>query len=289
MNDDRLLSEVRAWLQADAVAPPDAEQAGREIRMRLPQTRRPQGHWWSLRDLGGKRSAAPATPSIAYRPRPVEATTGLARIVTRRTHPMFTPIRILAIGVLAAVVGGAVVITKPFDQPDEVVPAAESAAQVAGPVGFTGTGSDGACEVPATTEVDGPVAHTRGASCGPTYSFSDSRLEGTVTWSSNDDEYTDGSGLVIQSVAMSIENDQGAWRMIPILSAKWPDPDLGAIEYDATEHFFLVGEGAYDGLIAVVDGFRTDALHGYIIDGELPPAPENAHADQPADALGDGR
>ena len=35
------------------------------------------------------------------------------------------------------------------------------------------------------------------------------------------------------------------------------------------------------GLVAVVDGFRTDELHGFIIDGELPPPPENAYTDQP--------
>jgi hypothetical protein len=192
---------------------------------------------------------------------------------------MFSPTRIIAIGVLTVAVGGAMVIARPFHQPGEVAPGAESAAEATAPVEFTGTGSDGTCEIPATTDIDGPVAHTRGASCGPTYSFSDPRLEGTVTWSSNDDEYTDGSGLFIQSVAMSIENDEGAWRMIPILSAKWPD--RGTIADDATRHFFLVGEGAYEGLIAVVDGFRTDRLRGFIIDGELPPPPENAHTDQP--------
>jgi hypothetical protein len=67
--------------------------------------------------------------------------------------------------------------------------------------------------------------------------------------------------------------------MIPILSAKWPDPDLATIEHDATEHFFLVGEGAYNGLIAVVDGFRTDELQGFILEGELPPDPRNAYQD----------
>jgi hypothetical protein len=283
MNDERLLSEVRAWLQDGDVALPDAEQAGREIRARLPEARRRGGHWWSLRKVGGARAAAPAIPALKLRATPVPAATVQTYIVTRRTQSMFTPTRIIAVALLTFAVGGALVIARPFGQAEEVAPGAESATQRAAPVAFTGTGTDGPCEVPATTDVDGPVAHTRGASCGPTYSFSDPRLEGTVSWLANDDEYTDGSGLFIQSVAMSIENDDGAWRMIPIVSAKWPDPDPDqqAIEYDATEHFFLVGEGAYEGLMAVVDGFGTNELHGFIIDGELPPPPENGYTNQP--------
>jgi hypothetical protein len=144
-------------------------------------------------------------------------------------------------------------------------------------VEFTATGKTETCTVPATTDAEGPVAHTRGSSCGPTYSFSDSRLDGTVTWLSNVDEYTDGSGLVIQSVAMSIENDDGAWRTMPMLSISAP----GTFEYDPGRQSFLVGEGAYEGLVAVVEGFGTDDLHGFIIDGELPPAPENAATGQP--------
>ena len=189
---------------------------------------------------------------------------------------MFSPTRVIATGLLTLAVAG-VIIARPIHQPAQVAPGAQSATEPAAPVEFTGTGSDRPCEVPATTEADGPVAHTRGASCGPTYSFSDARLNGTVTWLANDDEYTDGSGLVIQSVAMSIENDDGAWRMIPVLSVNAP----GTIEYDAIRQFFLVGEGAYEGLVAVVDGFRTNELHGFIIDGELPPPPENGYSDQP--------
>lgn len=221
-----------------------------------------------------------AIPAFGVRPTAVRATTVHTHIVSGRTQSMFTPARIMAVALLTFAVGGALVVARPFGQPEELAPGAEGAPQRAAPVAFTGTGSDGPCEVPATTDVDGPVAHTRGASCGPTYSFSDPRLDGTVSWLANDDEYTDGSGLVIQSVAMSIENDEGAWRMIPIVSAKWPDPDQETIEYDPTEHFFLVGEGAYEGLIAVVDGFGTNELHGFIIDGELPPPPENGYTDQ---------
>jgi hypothetical protein len=277
MNDDELLSDVRAWLQADAVTLPDAEQAGREVRMRLPQTRRAQTRGWSWRDLGGRRTAPPAPPAFEHRTRPIDAAAGHAHIVTRRTQSMFTPGRIIAVGILTVAVGGVMVVAQPFDRSDEAVPGAELAAERAAPAEFTGTGSTETCETQATTDADGPVAHTRGSSCGPTYSFSDPRLEGTVTWWSNDDEYTDGSGLVIQSVAMSIENDEGAWRMVPILSVNAP----GSIAYDPARQFFLVGEGAYEGLFAVVEGFRTDEVHGFIVDGELPPAPENAYVDQP--------
>lgn len=279
MNDDRLLSEIRAWLQDAEVPLPDAEQAGREIRVRISQTRRPRFTLWSLRKGGGARSAPPLIPESEVRPSPVPVTTGHAHIVIGRTQSMFTPARIVAVGLLAFAVGGAMVISQPIRQPAVIAPGAQSSAKAAVPVAFTGTGSGSTCEIPATTESDGPVAHTRGASCGPTYTFSDPRLDGTVSWLSNDDEYTDGSGLFIQSVALSIENDEGAWRMIPILSAKWPDQ--GTITDDPARHFFLVGEGAYDGLIAVVDGFSTNQLNGFIIDGEFPPSPENAYSDQP--------
>ena len=39
----------------------------------------------------------------------------------------------------------------------------------------------------------------------------------------------------------------------------------------------MIGEGGYEGLVAVFDNLeqgQTWTLHGYIIDGELPPDPE---------------
>src|SRR6186997_3201748 len=110
---------------------------------------------------------------------------------------MFGLSRIIAIGLVTLAVGGVMFVARPFDPPEGTRPGAEAAADPAAPVEFTGTGTQGACEVPATTDAEGPVAHTRGASCGPTYTFSDERLDGTVTWSSNVDEYVGGSGLVI--------------------------------------------------------------------------------------------
>jgi hypothetical protein len=283
MNDDPLLSEVRAWLQDEDVALPDAEQAGREVRARLPGTHRRRGRWWPWASLGGSRSdptpsPAPAT-GPAPGPAPVPAIHSHAPTIRWRTQSMLSPIRIIAVGALTLAVAGVVVVSRPFQQAEEPAPGAQASPAAAAPVAFTGTATTDTCVIPATTDADGPVAHTRGASCGPSYEFSDPRLAGTVTWLLNDDEYTDGSGLYIESVAMSIENDQGAWRMVPILSAKWPSG--GSIADDPARHFFLVGEGAYDGLFAVVDGFRTDKLRGFIIDGALPPAPENAFTAQP--------
>ena len=60
-----------------------------------------------------------------------------------------------------------------------------------------------------------------------------------------------------------------------------PTPILGTIFINSfwTIPVVFVGEGAYEGLIAVVD-IATDRsvgrwdLHGCIIDGELPPPPE---------------
>jgi hypothetical protein len=279
MNDDPLLSEVRSWLQDEAVALPDAEEAGREIRAHLPETRRRRGRWWPFPRLASPPTAQPDLPFPEPRPGSIPATIGRAPTVTWRTHPMLSPSRIIAVGALTLAVGGVVVIARPLQQAEDPSPGAQVGARAVAPVEFTATGTTDSCEVPATTDADGPVAHTRGASCGPSYTFSDPRLAGTITWLSNSDEYTDGSGLYIESVAMSIENDQGAWRMIPVISAKWPAQ--GTIEDDPVRHVFLVGEGAYEGLVAVIDGFQTDRLHGFIIDGEFPPAPENAYVPQP--------
>jgi hypothetical protein len=263
MNDDRLLSELRSWLQSESVALPDAEQAGRDIRRQLPLTRPAGRRWRWARATDGPPGQVGATQGHTH--------------MTRRTSSMFSPARIITLSLFTVAVGSALIVARPVQQGEEAVPAAESGVKPAGPVEFTATGSSGTCDVPATTSADGPVAHTRGASCSPTYSFSDSRLDGTVTLLSNDDEYVDGSGLVIQSVAMSIENEEGAWRMAPLLTVNAP----GTFEFDPTRQVFLIGEGAYKGLVAVIDGFRTDRLHGFIIEGGLPPAPENAHTDGP--------
>ncbi len=48
MNDDRLLLEMRRWLQEERVALPDADEAGQQIASRLPTTRQRRRRRWRL-------------------------------------------------------------------------------------------------------------------------------------------------------------------------------------------------------------------------------------------------
>ena len=68
-------------------------------------------------------------------------------------------------------------------------------------------------------------------------------------------------------------------RMVLVAATRrWPTINLDVGEGDLnTETGVLIGEGGYEGLIAVFDNLgenSTWTLHGYIIDGELTPAPE---------------
>jgi hypothetical protein len=75
----------------------------------------------------------------------------------------------------------------------------------------------------------------------------------------------------VWNYAFRIENEEGAWQQMPTINLDVGEGDLN------TETGVLIGEGGYEGLIAVFDNLgenSTWTLHGYIIDGELTPAPE---------------
>lgn len=74
---------------------------------------------------------------------------------------------------------------------------------------------------------------------------------------------------------LRIENEGGAWQQLPTTSITFPGDDV------ATTVGTFVGEGGYDGLIAVfehrtVEGTDEDGweLRGYIIKGQLPTPPD---------------
>ena len=165
---------------------------------------------------------------------------------------------------LVVLATGAVVAAASLLPSPEQVPAAL-------PVEVTGTGAQGPCSDTATTETVGGVQRVRGGTCNPTGIWSDERLNGTVTWASNEDTYLDQSGLGLYMWAISIENADGAWRMRPM-------PGMGPlVGTEGTVVAILDGEGAYAGLTAILEGVGgTGTPHGFIIEGEFPPAPENA-------------
>ena len=140
---------------------------------------------------------------------------------------------------------------------------------VIAPVEVTATGVPGPC-VDGTSETAGHVVRRRGGHCNPTWTWSDPRLDGTVTITANFDEYLDGN-IQIGSFAYLVENDEGAWRSRPVPLIAVP----GKID-SSDSTWVLDGEGAFEGLIAVLDITDSYTPHGYIIRGDLPPAPDIA-------------
>jgi len=139
----------------------------------------------------------------------------------------------------------------------------------------TGRSTGGPCPVAPTTEVVDGVRQHRGGYCNPSWTWDDPRLNGTATFASHEDEYVDGTGLLIGSWAVSIENDGGAWRMRPAVHVGgFPRTGTGlTLVFD--------GEGAYDGLVAVVQADNSGdpwELQGFILDRGTPSPPENGSA-----------
>jgi hypothetical protein len=152
--------------------------------------------------------------------------------------------------------------------------------EVAAPVEITGESTGGLCPDGGTSTQVGDVTQSRGFSCNPVYSWSDPRLEGTVTWTKNEDQHLDGSGLTMATVARRIENADGAWQQRPELGVTFP----WSIEVaEQTWLHVFDGEGAYEGLIAVTEltcGASGECTQrGFIVDGEFPPPPEAASTD----------
>ena len=139
------------------------------------------------------------------------------------------------------------------------------------PVEFTAKWAwGGGVRSDSTEFVDG-VMKTRGGAWRPGVleSASDPRLEGAITIAANSNQYP--GGAEVWNYAFRIENDEGVWQQLPTITLDSVIDDLN------TTTGVMVGEGGYAGLIAVFDNLEEGQswrLHGYIIEGELPPAPE---------------
>jgi hypothetical protein len=126
-------------------------------------------------------------------------------------------------------------------------------------------------------EIDGDVRRERNGECSPqTWTSSDPRLTGEVSWRWNVDTYQSDEGSI--SVAMDaayLRNDGGGW-------ACSSGGDLvdgsGMSVAGTTSTMTCVGDGGYAGLSAVLvledaGGFSSDIV-GLIFSGDLPPLPE---------------
>ena len=106
----------------------------------------------------------------------------------------------------------------------------------------------------------------------------DPRLRGTLYVYGNADEYVHpgfdtGRDWAVASIVLRIENAEGAWQGS---GHEVSVPDIPVLEWSVA---VLTGEGAYDGLTAVVGGTWSDdpcgsELRGLIFAGEPPPMPE---------------
>jgi hypothetical protein len=124
-----------------------------------------------------------------------------------------------------------------------------------------------------TFEFDGGNLMSRGGAWQPGVltAASDPRLEGTISVAANSNQLAGAGGPEVSTYAFRIENDEGTWQQMPTINLALGDGDLNSTTG------VLIGEGGYAGLIAVFDNVTTGEvwdLHGYIIAGELPPAPE---------------
>jgi len=147
--------------------------------------------------------------------------------------------------------------------------------EVAAPVEFTARWAWGSpIRGEASETAPGVVQHRGGAwRPGVLAAASDPRWQGTLSIANNENDYSASGGPLVGVHAFRVENADGAWQQMPTIALIIPGVD------DLVNTGFFVGEGGYEGLIAVVD-IATDRaagtwdLHGYIIDGELPPDPE---------------
>jgi hypothetical protein len=157
------------------------------------------------------------------------------------------------------------------------IPAAAQAQQ--SPLEVTGTMLLADCAINAESTDDGHLTRRIGP-CDATWS--DPRLGGDVTWARDGwivqvDPEKPTSTVEFGRWALDIENDDGAWRSLPVPYTRVFVED--AVGVDAMTALVLRGEGAYDGLVAVLRSTGVGEWVGYILDGEVPPVPEVAVAD----------
>ena len=261
MNDDRLLLDVRAWLQGEAVAVPDPDQAGLQIAARLPKTRQLRPRWWPMRVFDRTLAPPPTIPPTEFRPSPIPATNGHSPTVIGRTQSMFSPAKAIAAGALVFALGGALFIAQPFDRQLGGVPGA--ATDPVEPTTFT-----------ADASLFGPyLGGTPESIDGVTYAHddfqmavdaTDPRASGTLTYSLNRESR---AGAIVHAGTVAIENEGGSWA--GTFTGYWDKN--GARIF----HAQLAGQDGYEGGTMLLDDVcacatPTSVMSGVIVPGDLP-------------------
>lgn len=151
------------------------------------------------------------------------------------------------------------------------------------PVSFTGRvqflGQD--CGEGSTFEVVGEIEQMRGFRCDLWMGTSDPRFTGSYVTIGNIDTYRGGefaspSGpFNVSTFVHRVENDQGAWQ--GVTTTAYVDPTGEGEDFPLpTETLVFRGEGAYDGLTAVVwrsPWIGNAQVRGVILTGAPPLAP----------------
>jgi hypothetical protein len=222
MNDERYL---RDWLQDTSDSTTDPNAAADRIVARVSVS--PQRHRWL------------PWPSVR-RPKTDDVPTN------RRNRSMFSPVQSLAAVALALAAGGAMLLATQDTAPAEPAPAAAVEPVQA---------------VPLTVELDFleqrsfgektelPTGSTRSVGrvwVNRVVDASDPRFEGTATRTETVDVYGD---VELAIGAWRIENPGGAWQGFPTFG---PSQDSVLFEIGTTSDYLFVGEGGYEGLVALL-------------------------------------
>jgi hypothetical protein len=276
MNNEQMAPKVREWLKSTDVEPEDIRRSVGTVSGQARVT--PQrGRWWPMPRF--RRAADVPSNDSHARPRPflAPAAVGHTPTIHGRTLTMFSPAKVILIGAFVALFGG--LLTWGALEPSSrtaVAPGAESAAPTdamdavtLGENEFTGSLS---IRGGLSTGVSDVIRYRYGAD-----EMSDPRFAGD--W---DLDYTqvhgggDSGWRYLYHAAFRMTDDQGAWQEKPNLTLEFSD-DTASSRTSA-----LVGEGAYEGLTAVAELTYVPQgrfeIHGVVIDGAVPPAPDQALA-----------
>jgi hypothetical protein len=114
------------------------------------------------------------------------------------------------------------------------------------------------------------LTRSRGGAWHQTVTMSDPRLEGTVYHTFEGDEYLVAGaeqGAGVWAATRRIENEEGAWETRDVGGNFSDGSPIGAPEFEAPAVY--VGEGAYDGMIAIMESILLDGACGADVRGVL--------------------
>lgn len=116
------------------------------------------------------------------------------------------------------------------------------------------------------TESPGEVHHMKGATYVETNEWSDARLPAEKRMVLDFTTYPyEGDRLMVTRTSIRMDDEQGSWVGTGVGLSR---PDGTSQGQDV-----LIGEGAYDGLFAVLTCGSAAGCEGYIFAGEMPPQP----------------